>query len=532
MLRGLILAALVATGMAAAAPRTVVGHSVKGRAIVAYERGDPSAPATLVVGVIHGNETAGLAVIRRLRTMPLPPGVHLWLVPEANPDGVAANTRQNTHGVDLNRNWPVAWKHNGVPWDGYYSGPRPMSEPENRAMRDFILRIKPALTIWYHQPLDEVYGSDPHVAVLKRYARLTGLRYQRVPAPPGAATRWERKHFPAGPHFVVEFRAGKISAATAIRHAWAVLALAQSLPKPTFHATSRPIALVTVESENRLLAVDATTGHVVRWWTLPADPENVEAYAGEAAAVSTQTGAVTLINTDTLKVIRVIHGLGSPHIAAFAPQGDYVYVTDDARGQLDVILNRVVRRIFVGYGAHHMAFSPDQRRLWVVLGERARSISLVDTHVIDRPRLIGHVDPHGLAHDAAFTPDGRYLWVTYDDRSTLTVFNARTRRPVATLPAGTAPAHVRFDDASGLARYGRYAYVTSGNDGVLRVYDWRTHKLVRTMPTAPGSFNLAVDRGLVATSSLTAGTLTLFRGSHRLFRERVAPVTRDVALVP
>src|SRR5204863_7267716 len=103
---------------------------------------------------------------------------------------------------------------------------------------------------------------------------------------------------------------------------------------------------------------------------------------------------------------------------------------------------------------------------------------------------------------------------------------------VATLPAGTAPAHVRFDDASGLARYGRYAYVTSGNDGVLRVYDWRTHKLVRTMPTAPGSFNLAVDRGLVATSSLTAGTLTLFRGSHRLFDERVAPVTRDVALVP
>jgi hypothetical protein len=117
-----------------------------------------------------------------------------------------------------------------VPWDGYYSGPRPLSEPENRAMRAFILRVKPALTIWYHQPLDVVYGSDPHVAVLKHYARLTGWPYRRLAAPPGAATRWERKRFPHGVHFVVEFKAGPISAATARRHAVAVVKLAQGLP--------------------------------------------------------------------------------------------------------------------------------------------------------------------------------------------------------------------------------------------------------------------------------------------------------------
>jgi hypothetical protein len=105
-----------------------------------------------------------------------------------------------------------------------------MSEPENRAMRAFILRIKPALTIWYHQPLDEVYGSDPHVAVLKRYARLTGLPYRRLVAPRGAATRWQRAHFPTAPAFVVEFPAGRIARATVQRHADAVLALAKGLP--------------------------------------------------------------------------------------------------------------------------------------------------------------------------------------------------------------------------------------------------------------------------------------------------------------
>ena len=226
----LALLGLLAGGLAAAAPppsqRLVIGHSVRGRPIVAYERGDRSARAVVVVGVIHGTEPAGLAVISQLLRVRLPEHIHLWVVPTVNPDGLAAGTRQNAHGVDLNRNWPARWVHNGRPWDGYYSGPRPFSEPENRAMRSFILRVRPKLTIWYHQPLDVVYGSDPHVRVLKRYAWLTGLPYRRLAAPPGAATRWERKRFPHGTHFVVEFPAGRISSETARRNAKAVLAVA------------------------------------------------------------------------------------------------------------------------------------------------------------------------------------------------------------------------------------------------------------------------------------------------------------------
>src|SRR5437762_2130614 len=65
VLRTLIAAGLVAAGVAGAQPQSglVVGHSVRGRGIVAYERGDRSAPVTLVFGVIHGTEPAGLAVI-------------------------------------------------------------------------------------------------------------------------------------------------------------------------------------------------------------------------------------------------------------------------------------------------------------------------------------------------------------------------------------------------------------------------------------------------------------------------------------
>jgi murein peptide amidase A len=65
--------------------------------------------------VIHGNETAGLAITSALRRIRPPRGVQLWLVPELNPDGVAAGTRQNADGVDLNRNFPYLWKFTSEP---------------------------------------------------------------------------------------------------------------------------------------------------------------------------------------------------------------------------------------------------------------------------------------------------------------------------------------------------------------------------------------------------------------------------------
>jgi predicted deacylase len=80
----------------------------------------------LVVGCIHGNETAGIAVADALERLS-PNDLDLWVVPDLNPDGVAADTRQNAHHVDLNRNFPWHWR----PMSGVYaSGPHPRSERE------------------------------------------------------------------------------------------------------------------------------------------------------------------------------------------------------------------------------------------------------------------------------------------------------------------------------------------------------------------------------------------------------------------
>src|SRR5712672_3325200 len=101
------------TGMLATlATAVVVGHSVQHGPITLVHVAGPG-PRILVVGCIHGNEPAGIAIVRALeRTHPK---ADLWLVPDLNPDGVAAGTRQNARGVDLNRNFPSLWQHLGHP---------------------------------------------------------------------------------------------------------------------------------------------------------------------------------------------------------------------------------------------------------------------------------------------------------------------------------------------------------------------------------------------------------------------------------
>jgi murein peptide amidase A len=247
MRRGALAAAAVAA-LAAVAPsvpgaaapperplvrESVLGRSVQGRAIHLTRVGDPrAARRVLVVGAIHGNEPAGGAVIRELRRGPVPAGVQLWLIPSLNPDGAAAGTRQNARGVDLNRNFPDGWRAQGRPFDTYYSGPRPLSEPESRLAARLIRRLHPSLTVWYHQALALVDRGTADPALAGRYGRLSGLPVRRLGFLPGVATRWQNHLLPGAGAFVVELPGGPLSPAGARRHARAVRAVAKDAPQP------------------------------------------------------------------------------------------------------------------------------------------------------------------------------------------------------------------------------------------------------------------------------------------------------------
>ncbi len=201
----------------------VLGYSERGRPIRVHRFGDFSSPRKILVfGCIHGDECEGIDITRRLARGALPAGLDLWIVHNLNPDGTRLGVRVNGRGVDLNRNFGSEWIPIGSRWDPQYSGPQPWSERETRLARRLVLRVRPDVTIWYHQPQAVVRAWGGSVTKARRYARLAGEPYRSIRWLHGTAPNWQNHRFPGASSFVVELPRGALGPAAAARHARAV----------------------------------------------------------------------------------------------------------------------------------------------------------------------------------------------------------------------------------------------------------------------------------------------------------------------
>ncbi len=141
-----------------------VGYSESGRMIKALVISDNPAtiegePAVRLTGGIHGNEKMGIELLIRYieyltsnySTDPEITDIvnnrYICIIPVLNPDGLAVNSRYNSRGVDLNRNFNDAADH----WTyDSRSGSSPFSESESRALRDFSIPKNFDVSITYH----------------------------------------------------------------------------------------------------------------------------------------------------------------------------------------------------------------------------------------------------------------------------------------------------------------------------------------------------------------------------------------------
>lgn len=154
------------------------GRSVEGRPIVLHEYGRGN-DVVLVLGSIHGSESAGGTVVVRLaEAIAAPTGDTLdrrvVFVPVVNPDGVLRGTRWNAHGVDLNRNFPTQNWEKGERNGSARHGDAPGSEPETQVVMALIERYRPSLIITLHAPLHVVNYDGPAKEVAERMGSLNG----------------------------------------------------------------------------------------------------------------------------------------------------------------------------------------------------------------------------------------------------------------------------------------------------------------------------------------------------------------------
>jgi DNA-binding beta-propeller fold protein YncE len=236
---------------------------------------------------------------------------------------------------------------------------------------------------------------------------------------------------------------------------------------------------------------------------------------------------VTLLAWHSLRPIKVFHGFRDPQVARIAPGDRFAYVADGGTGDVSVIdlaRQRIVDRLHVGAGAHHMSFSPDGKRLWIALSEVATTIVRLDTSDLLRPVIVGRLHPRFPGHSIGFAPDGRTVWVSSARAPYVTVYSTATAQVVKVLRAARAPQEVAFSGARAL--------LTSGYGSSLRAFLWRSYRRLGAVRMPFGSFNLAVYGGRVVTASLFTGQVVELRAGtlHRFWTAKVAPATRYVAI--
>ncbi|HEX6387735.1 MAG TPA: protein kinase [Anaerolineae bacterium] len=156
-------ATLLPTATADLGPETtVVGQSVRGVPIEAVRFGAGPNEIVFIGGLHAGFAPATVVLAQRAvnhftdNRQEIPPTVTLYIIPNANPDSPPdpgrLSGRLNANNVDLNRNWDCRWTPdatfggNVVPGSG---GPAPFSEPETKALADFLVQLDPVAVVFW-----------------------------------------------------------------------------------------------------------------------------------------------------------------------------------------------------------------------------------------------------------------------------------------------------------------------------------------------------------------------------------------------
>lgn len=118
----------------------------------------------LILGGVHGDEIEGVIAANKLLehfTINYDYKLNITIIPMFNIDGVLNKNRQNSNGIDLNRNLPTKDWTSEVSNPRYFPGKVANSEPENQALTAYLEQKKPKMIFSLHswQPLLNINGD-------------------------------------------------------------------------------------------------------------------------------------------------------------------------------------------------------------------------------------------------------------------------------------------------------------------------------------------------------------------------------------
>jgi len=225
-----------------------------------------------------------------------------------------------------------------------------------------------------------------------------------------------------------------------------------------------------------------------------------------AIALNSADGTISLIDTETYKVIGKTPVCKEPHHLMPTPDDKSVIVACSASNQLiflDPLTGKEQRRIRDISDPYQIGFSPDNK-FFVSNSLRLDRVDIYDAFSVKlMARLHAPRTPSHMAFDAA----SAYVFITLQDSNEVMAINLKTLKTEWVMPVGPTPAGIVMSPDN------RFLLVATMGEGYVEVIDWRTQKTVKKIPTDTAAHNLH-PRGdgrhyFVSNRSVSGGSISL-----------------------
>lgn len=199
---------------------------------------------------------------------------------------------------------------------------------------------------------------------------------------------------------------------------------------------------------------------------------------------------IAVVDTQSLKVLRVLAAGSDPEQFDVSREGRYLYVANENTGTLSVVDTRqgsVITRIPVGREPEGVRLSPDGE--WVsVTSETDNTVSVISAHLLQK-MYVAKVGTR--PRDLAYTPDGKLAYVSCELDGSVYRLSLPQASPVQLLLKLVSP----LDRPMGLVLdpRRRLLYVSTGRGGSIAVIDPARSRLLGEVPVGARPWGIALS---------------------------------------
>jgi YVTN family beta-propeller protein len=223
---------------------------------------------------------------------------------------------------------------------------------------------------------------------------------------------------------------------------------------------------------------------------LPKCPPSVPDEECEKLERDLKADGLAVMDTKTLKVLRVLHAGSDPEQFAIHPDGRIFVANEDiaTASVVDPKSGKVVARVKVGEEPEGVGVSPDGK--WVlVTNESDNSISVIDAKTL---KEVHHIIVGKRPRDVAFTPDSKFAFVSGEFDASLYRVGLPAGKPVERIiqmRKEAKPMSVQLDSKR------NRIYLSTGRGGTVAVIDLLPEpKLVSEIAVGARPWGIALSK--------------------------------------